>query len=492
VRADRTQIRPTKPRADPAQSEVAADVEFNPQPLVKLMKLRTIGIAVLTASTLPCLAWAAPPKDPGPDTPIESALDAPEETTEAGDEQLSARATASTTTTSASWAGTDAEARRRLDRPWIKRWAPERRMGEFGIFGGAFFPSPNHELFRPDPALPDQGFRPLARVAPDLGVRVGYYPLSFLGLEFEGAVMPAWVPSVEDTAFVYSVRGHLLLQLPFWSVTPFVLVGGGGLGVASDPGVLGNDIDPMVHFGGGLKFYLSRYVALRIEVRDIISHQRGVIEYLESHNPEVLLGLSITPGRKRDKAPVRVEQVVVREQVVLQPPPPEPEPLPPSDRDGDGIPDDVDACPDVPENFDGHLDEDGCPEELPEEVKAFTGTIRDITFETNSDQLRVTSIPILERAAAVLQEYPNIRMQITGHTDDRGNRDHNLDLSRRRAEAVKTYLVEHGIDSSRIITSGLGPDQPIDDNKTKTGRANNRRIEFEVIQPEQPTRAPTL
>ncbi|MFO7561337.1 MAG: OmpA family protein [Enhygromyxa sp.] len=415
------------------------------------MKLRTIGIAVLTASTLPSLALASPAEGEG--------------TLTAGPRpQISATET-TTTETVQDQSLADAAARYRLDRRWIDRWAPERGMGEFGIFAGAFFPSPDHELFAPDPALPDLGFRPLARVAPNIGARIGYYPLRFLGVEFEGTMMPAQVPSVDDMAFVYSARGHLVLQLGLWSVTPFVLIGGGGLGVASDPGVLGNNIDPMVHFGGGLKIYINRYIALRIEARDIISHKRGEIEYLASHNPEVLLGLSITPGRHKDKAPVRVQQVITRDRVIVRTPEPEPEPEP-----------EVEEIPVEPEV------------EIPPEVMAFTGTIRDISFETNSDELQVTSIPTLERATAVLREYPGVRMEIIGHTDDRGNRDHNIDLSRRRAEAVKTYLVKHGIDSDRIITSGAGPDEPIDTNNTKVGRANNRRIEFRVIQPTEQMR----
>ena len=73
------------------------------------------------------------------------------------------------------------------------------------------------------------------------------------------------------------------------------------------------------------------------------------------------------------------------------------------------------------------------------------------------------------------------QISISGHTDSRGKPDHNLDLSRRRAESVKRWLVEHGIDGSRLETEGFGPDAPIDTNDTKAGRAKNRRIEFELI-----------
>lgn len=491
------------------------------------MNLRSIGIAVLTASTLPTLALASPPEEEGTivtepeaETPTLSGSEAvPTMTTDTPPPALSER-----------------EARRRLDRPWIKRWAPEPHMGELGVYGGAYFPSPDHELYDPDPAEPEQGWKQLAKVAPEVGLRFGYYPSRFVGLEAEGGVMPTRLRDVDDPALLYTFRGQLVLQLGLWSITPFVLVGGGGLGIVSDADVLGRDLDPLLHFGGGLKFYLSRYVQLRVEARDVVSHKRGVEEIFEGHNLEVLAGLSITLGREKDK-----------------PRPRDPLPYVASDSDNDGIPDNRDACPNEAETVNGYLDEDGCPEldsdgdgfwddqelcpneaetvnnyldedgcpetdddrdgfwdkqdncpneaetfngfqdqdgcpdEVPAEVTAFTGTIRDIQFETNSDALRPTSMPTLDRAVEVLTQYPDIRMEIIGHTDDRGDREHNLDLSRRRAESVKTYLVQRGIDEGRIITLGVGPDQPIDTNKTRVGRANNRRIEFKIIQPTQPT-----
>ena len=81
----------------------------------------------------------------------------------------------------------------------------------------------------------------------------------------------------------------------------------------------------------------------------------------------------------------------------------------------------------------------------------------------------------------MLKEFPDVRVEISGHTDTDGDRDHNLDLSARRAEAVKRYLVDAGIDGARLQTRGAGPDEPIADNATKAGKAQNRRIEFKLI-----------
>ena len=88
---------------------------------------------------------------------------------------------------------------------------------------------------------------------------------------------------------------------------------------------------------------------------------------------------------------------------------------------------------------------------------------------------------MLDSAVKVLGDYKEIRIEIIGHTDDVGGREYNLELSRRRAASVRTYLVEHGLDASRISTRGAGPDEPISDNSTGRGRAENRRIEFKVI-----------
>jgi outer membrane protein OmpA-like peptidoglycan-associated protein len=158
-----------------------------------------------------------------------------------------------------------------------------------------------------------------------------------------------------------------------------------------------------------------------------------------------------------------------------------PDGCPIRDTDGDGIPDDVDKCPTVPENFNGFEDDDGCPDELPDAVKEFTGVIEGIFFDTDKDTIKATSRPKLDAAAALLKEHPGLRLEISGHTDDRGAAAYNDDLSRRRAEAVKKYLTDKGIDASRLSTRGAGSSEPIDSNKTYTGRAKNRRIEFKVL-----------
>ncbi|MBL8969371.1 MAG: hypothetical protein JNK56_02265, partial [Myxococcales bacterium] len=173
----------------------------------------------------------------------------------------------------------------RTDEKWIRRCRPERNMFELGIFGGIMFPASglvlnkggvsegppgSHELF--DPYKQKQSiedinngvpgaqlfYKPYQKVAPEIGLRFAWYPLAFLGGEIEGGVMPTkTVPpdgSAGARATLFNFRGHLIAQIPFWRITPFILVGGGMIGTS---GALGSDVDPSTHFGGGVKFYIT-------------------------------------------------------------------------------------------------------------------------------------------------------------------------------------------------------------------------------------------
>jgi len=157
-----------------------------------------------------------------------------------------------------------------------------------------------------------------------------------------------------------------------------------------------------------------------------------------------------------------------------------PAPDPDADADVDGIVDSLDVCSAEPETRNGYKDVDGCPDEVPQAVQAFTGVIEGIYFDVNSDTIEAASRPALERAVKLLRDFPEVRVEISGHTDSDGSRDHNVELSRQRAEAVKQYLVDSGIDGSRLTTRGHGPDRPIADNTTRKGKSDNRRIEFRL------------
>ncbi len=102
-----------------------------------------------------------------------------------------------------------------------------------------------------------------------------------------------------------------------------------------------------------------------------------------------------------------------------------------------------------------------------------------ILFDTGSDRLKPESAPVIQTISRGLETNPNLKLLIEGHTDSVGNAAQNLDLSKRRAEAVKTVLVsQFHIDAARLSSAGLGATKPIDSNDTPQGRSQNRRVEL--------------
>lgn len=102
-----------------------------------------------------------------------------------------------------------------------------------------------------------------------------------------------------------------------------------------------------------------------------------------------------------------------------------------------------------------------------------------ISFDVNSDHIKPESYGILKEIADALSQNSSTKFRITGYTDSDGDAAYNLKLSKKRAEAVKNCLISNfGIDGSRLSTDGKGESQPVADNKTPEGRAQNRRVEF--------------
>ena len=157
---------------------------------------------------------------------------------------------------------------------------------------------------------------------------------------------------------------------------------------------------------------------------------------------------------------------------------------PDPDNDGDGILDVNDQCPNEPEDFDGCLDEDGCPE--PGNVcvtKTEIKILQQIFFKTNRATIKPESYPILDEVAAVLQANPDVKkIEIQGHTDDRGRDKYNLKLSDQRAKAVMAYLIKAGVAKDRLTAKGYGETLPLESNETEEGRARNRRVAFQILE----------
>lgn len=412
--------------------------------------------------------------------------------------------------------------------------SPGEDLFELGVFGGAMLMSERATAAAPgSPELDAFGL--------EGGLRVGIYPIDYMGLELEGAGILTG-HSGDETSTIGAGRAHLVGQLPLGRVTPFLVVGGGFLGGECPADGCsgqfgGRELDGLFHFGAGVKVGLTDGLHVRLDLRDNIVDG--------DHLPEALLGLAFTfdvggsepapapepmdsdgdgitddvdecpnePANTENGCPVPDTDGDGKADDVDQCPNepsdredgcPDPDPdgdgiigdadkcpdvagiapdgCPDLDPDKDGIIGDADKCPNAPETVNGYEDTDGCPDEVPEKIQKFSGVIAGIQFDLGKATIRRASHPTLDEAVETLKEYPNLRLRISGHTDSTGSDQKNLDLSKARAQAVADYFVSKGIEAGRLETVGEGSATPIADNATAAGREQNRRIEFKVVQ----------
>ncbi len=390
-------------------------------------------------------------------------------------------------------------------------------------------------------------------------------------MELGGSLLPFHSNAdASDMGLEYDLDALYHLTGGDWA--PFVLGGVGGYHLVD--GDLTPDFDPTFHLGVGLRGLVLRWLAVRVEARDVLSDGFNQA----SNALEVRAGLDFfvapKPDRDKDGFPDETDNCPdrpgvesaqgcpdsdgdtvgdLRDECPDEPGNPDLAGCPDTDNDGiadkndacprkpgpkatdgcpdtdgDGVIDKNDACPDVPgkpglkgcpdEDEDGIADADdactkragpqstkGCPDRdrdgvaddddkcpditglkahqgcVPDAVKKFTGAIRGITFETGKATIKRTSFTTLDKAVAVMVQFSDLRLAIEGHTDDVGDDASNMRLSSDRANAVRDYLVKKGVDAGRLTAQGFGETRPKADNKTATGRAENRRIEFNII-----------
>jgi outer membrane protein OmpA-like peptidoglycan-associated protein len=134
------------------------------------------------------------------------------------------------------------------------------------------------------------------------------------------------------------------------------------------------------------------------------------------------------------------------------------------------------------EVYNNFKDTDGCPDKLKLIVvtKKRIELKQKVYFDFNKARIKRRSYPLLNEVAQVLEDRPSMEVRIEGHTDSRGSRRYNRRLSRRRARAVRRYLIRKGIDSDRLVSKGYGEAKPIATNRTAEGREKNRRVEFHI------------
>jgi outer membrane protein OmpA-like peptidoglycan-associated protein len=151
----------------------------------------------------------------------------------------------------------------------------------------------------------------------------------------------------------------------------------------------------------------------------------------------------------------------------------------PKDTDGDGILDAEDACPDKAGPADPDPKKHGCPKAQID--KGQIKIIEQVQFATNSAKILPASDPVLNAVLEILRDHPEItKVSVEGHTDNRGGKGYNKDLSKRRAASVAKWLVDKGIEAKRLSSAGFGMERPLDSNDTEDGRQKNRRVEFHI------------
>jgi OOP family OmpA-OmpF porin len=183
---------------------------------------------------------------------------------------------------------------------------------------------------------------------------------------------------------------------------------------------------------------------------------------------------------------------------------------PDEDNDKDGIADKIDSCPNDPEDRDNFEDDDGCPDldndkdgiadkddKCPMEpgvppdgcpkkynLVVVTDTKielkQTVFFDTRKATIKKVSFALLTEVAQVLKDNPTFKVDIEGHTDSQGNDKFNLKLSQNRANSVQKFLIGKGVPAARMNPKGYGENVPIADNRTADGRAQNRRVEFVI------------
>lgn len=300
----------------------------------------------------------------------------------------------------------------------------------------------------------------------------GYRFNQWLGLEgayhnfgdFEEDIAPA-VEGGDAIAQIDGFSASALVFLPFGG-EDFELYGKAGFYrfdqsafVDDFPIGVGNSPDGLL-LGAGSRFFISDQLAVRSEL--------DWFEITDGDLWSLNLGFEYSFGRPaKAAAPVAMAAPVVAAVEAAPAPPPAPPPAP-VDSDGDGVVDGSDQCPGTPAG--AKVDAQGCEEQL---------VLRGVNFSTGSATLTPQDLLLLDSVVDTLAKRPAFSVEVRGHTDDAGSEASNLDLSQRRADSVRDYLVSKGIPPEKLTAVGKGEAESIASNETADGRAQNRRVTLE-------------
>ncbi len=236
---------------------------------------------------------------------------------------------------------------------------------------------------------------------------------------------------------------HLTNLIPGDMIVPYLAAGIGDITYSTDRPGVNTDNNFAVDYGGGLKIFLTKDLALRGDMRHVIDFN----SYKDHNNFLYTVGLTYEIGGKTKE--IKPEPIAASEPasapapVVVTPPSPPSAPAP----------------------------------------KVLGSIIfRNILFDFDKSNIKPESYQILDEVTEYLKANADIKMEVQGHTDSVGTAEYNLKLSDRRAASVKKYLVDKGVEADRLKTKGYGLTKPVVSNDTEENRAMNRRVEFKPIQ----------
>jgi len=303
---------------------------------------------------------------------------------------------------------------------------------------------------------------------------------TFLGLAIGKHLNEAWSMELGVTDGNFDLPGDAELDLTSYSldvlrvfarnsrVSPYITGGVGALYSKTDG--QGSNTDFLAQAGLGLTIQLAQKQdgTLRFSLRPEVKARWALPRHNDPQDKfldySAGLGFQFAFGPAPAPAPVA--------EPAPAPAPPPPPPPAPKDSDGDGVLDPQDRCPDTPRGV--AVDEHGCP-------RRGSVTLHGVTFEFDSATLTADSRPALVAVAADVKRYPNLKLELQGHTDSVGNDAYNLRLSEQRAQSVREFLIGEGVSPQQLSARGYGETRPAADNTTEEGRAANRRVDMDVL-----------
>jgi len=344
---------------------------------------------------------------------------------------------------------------------------------------------------------------------PVYGLRLGYDITPRWGMEVAADYVSTELEQGGGNVRALGYRLDALYHfMPDNRLVPFIAAGVGGTTLRYPEGMK-NETDSLFNYGGGIKYFFTDALALRADIRQLLVFDGGRSDF------EYTIGLTFLFGGKMaaatpppepavfdsdgdgvpdnlDKCPDTPKGVKVDKDGCpldsdgdgvpdyLDKCPDTPKGVKvdkdgcPLDSDGDGVPDYLDKCPDTPKGV--KVDKDGCP--IPQKAVEKVSIALAVQFDTGKADIKPQYREQIKKVGDFMKTYPETTAVIEGHTDNVGREESNLRLSTKRAESVRTYLIENfGIAANRLTARGYGSSRPVADNATPEGRQKNRRIE---------------